>query len=273
MPLFEVDQEKCNRDGICAAECPLKIIDMKATGMPTPVSGAEALCINCGHCVAVCPTGALSHQYLKPEECLPVNREWLFSPEQVEHFLRYRRSIRNYKKQPVDRETIERLIRIARYAPTGHNRQPVKWQVIYEADEVRRLSGMVIDWMRFMIEKHPKLAGMMHFDLVTAAWEMGVDTVSRGAPHLVLANAEAADISAQSACTIAMTYFELAANAFGLGACWNGFFNAAALQWQPLKEALGLEKGQANFGAMMLGHPRFTYHRMPERNEPEIKWV
>jgi len=273
MTLFEIDGDKCNKDGICAAECPLKIIDMKSADLPTPISGADALCIDCGHCVAVCPAGALSHRSLQPEACLPVNKDWLLSPEQAEHFLRYRRSIRNYKKQPVDRAVIERLIRIARYAPTGHNRQPVKWQVIYSADEVQRLNGMVIDWMRFMIEKHPKMAEMMHFDLVVAAWEMGVDTVSRGAPHLVLANAADSDISGQSACTIAMTFFELAVPAFGLGACWNGFFNFAAMQWQPLKEALALEAGQANFGAIMLGYPKFTYHRMPERNEPEIKWT
>jgi nitroreductase len=222
--------------------------------------------------VAVCPTGALVHRHLKPEDCLPVNRDWLLSPEQAEHFLRYRRSIRNYKSKPVDRAVIERLIRMARYAPTGHNRQPVKWQVIYDAADVRRLSGLVIDWMRFMIDKHPGLAKMMHFDLVVAAWEFGVDTVSRGAPHLVLVNADASDISAQSACTIALTYFELAVPFFGLGACWNGFFNAAAMQWQPLKEALELGAREANFGAMMLGYPKFIYHRMPERNAPEIKW-
>jgi len=273
MPLFEVDSDKCNQDGFCAAACPLKIIDMKKTGWPTPVRGAETLCINCGHCVAVCPTGAFSHRYLKPEACLPVKKEWLLSPEQTKHFLRYRRSIRNYKSRPVDKAVIERLIRMARYAPTGHNRQPVKWQVIYNADDVRRLSGLVVDWMRFMIDKHPGLAKMMHFDLVAAAWDLGVDTVSRGAPHLVLVNAEAADISAQSACIIAMAYFELAVTSFGLGACWNGFFNAAAMQWRPLQEALGLETGEANFGAMMLGYPKFVYHRMPERNEPKIKWT
>lgn len=273
MPLFTVDRDKCHQDGICVAECPLKIIDLKTNGWPTPVRGAGRLCLNCGHCVAVCPTGALAHRNLKPGQCLPVNREWLLSPEQAEHFLRFRRSIRNYRAQPVDKAVIERLIRLARYAPTGHNGQPVRWQVIYQAGEVRRLSSLVIDWMRFMIDKHPGLAGMMHFDLVVAAWELGVDTVSRGAPHLVLVNADASDISAPSACTIAMTYFDLAATSFGLGTCWNGFFNAAAMQWLPLKEALGLAAGEANFGAMMLGHPKFVYQRLPERNEPEIKWV
>jgi len=39
----------------------------------------------------------MSQAIMKPEKCQPVNADWLFGPEQVEHFLRYRRSIRNYK--------------------------------------------------------------------------------------------------------------------------------------------------------------------------------
>ena len=45
MPLFEVDGEKCNRDGICAAECPGKAIDMYTcsdqmlTGAPSVILG------------------------------------------------------------------------------------------------------------------------------------------------------------------------------------------------------------------------------------------
>ncbi len=273
MTLFTVDQEKCNQDGICAAECPLKIIDMKTDdGFPRPVPGAESLCINCGHCVAVCPTGALSHAALKPEDCWPVNPTLIPDAEQAEHFLRYRRSIRSYKDKPVDRQMIEELIRIARYAPSGHNLQPVKWQVIYDTDEVNRLSGMVVDWMRHMLQNSPETAKAMHMDLVVGAWEMGVDTVSRGAPHLILANGPTDIPSAQSDCIIALTYLELAVPVMGLGACWNGFFNAAARQWGPLQEALGLGKKEANFGAMMLGHPRFKYHRLPERRKPVIEW-
>lgn len=270
--MLTIDKEKCNQDGICVAECPMKIIDMKDEGFPRPVRGAEKLCIDCGHCVAVCPTGALTHDHLAPEECLAVNPEWLLDGPRAEHFLRYRRSIRTYKKKPVDRELLAELIRIARYAPSGHNTQPVRWQVIHEADEVQRLSGLAVDWMRHQIETHPGMAKMMHLDLVVAAWDMGVDTISRGAPHLILANGSRDNPAAQSACTIALTYLDLAAPSLGLGTCWNGFFNAAAMQWEPLQQALGLEKRQVNFGAMMVGFPRFAYHRMPERKVPAIRW-
>ena len=101
MSLLTVDQEKCQRDGICAEVCPAGIIEFKdKDAFPTLVDGGDKLCISCGHCVAVCPHGAMSHAIMKPEECQSVNEDWLFGPEQVEHFLRYRRSIRKYKKRP-----------------------------------------------------------------------------------------------------------------------------------------------------------------------------
>jgi nitroreductase/NAD-dependent dihydropyrimidine dehydrogenase PreA subunit len=271
MGLFSVNKDLCNGDGICAAECPIKIIQMKEN-LPQPVHNAEAMCINCGHCVAVCPKAALSLKTLSPEQCLPVNKEWMLSPEQAEHFLRSRRSIRNYKNKAVDKTILEQLIHVASFAPSGHNAQPVRWQVIYEREEVKRLSGMVIDWMGYMLKEHTGIAKKMHFDLVTAGWTFGMDTVSRGAPHLILANGDKNDLSTPSACTIAMTYLELAAQPLGLGSCWNGFFNAAAISWPPLQKALGLEQNQGNFGAMMVGYPVYKYHRMPLRNAPQIKW-
>jgi nitroreductase len=249
----------------------MKIIQMK-DGLPVPVNGAEALCIHCGHCVAVCPTAAFTLEGMAPSDCLPVVHENLLNPERAEHFLRYRRSIRNYKEKQVSKDTLSELIRIASHAPTGHNSQPVVWQVIYEREDVKRLSGLVIDWMKYMIKNHPQVAAMLHLDLVVAGWRMGMDTVSRSAPHLILANGIKANPMAKDACTISMTYLELAIPAFGLGGCWNGFFNAAAQAYPPLKEALGLKDGMENFGAMMVGYPKFKYHRMPPRNEPVVIW-
>ncbi len=273
MSLFEIDAEKCNKDGICVAECPVKIITQKGKdAVPEPVPGAEQLCINCGHCVAVCPTGALSHRAMTPEQCPPVKKEWLLDPEQAEHFLRSRRSIRTFKKQAVDQEKLTKLIEIASYAPSGHNIQPVHWQVIYDSERLHELTGMVVDWMRYMIKEQPEVANMMHMDMVAAAWDLGVDVVCRDAPHLILAHGQKADPTAQNACVIALTYLELAAAPLGLGPCWAGYFNTAAVFWPPLQKALALPEGHTSFGAMMIGYPKFKYHRLPLRNKPQVSW-
>jgi nitroreductase len=80
------------------------------------------------------------------------------------------------------------------------------------------------------------------------------------------------DGSAPAACTIALTFLELAASSFDLGACWAGYFNAAATFWQPLQQELGLPEGNVSFGSMMVGYPKFKYQRLPLRNDAEVMW-
>jgi nitroreductase/Pyruvate/2-oxoacid:ferredoxin oxidoreductase delta subunit len=268
-----IDEDKCKRDGLCVAVCPVGIIERKEEeAIPTPIDGFDQLCIRCGHCVAICPHAALTLGAMRPSDCPPVRKEFILGAEQAEHFLRYRRSIRNYKDEAVDRDALVRLIEMARFAPSGHNLQPVHWLVFEARADLQRLGALVIDWMRFMIGNQPEIAGAMHFDRVVAAWELGQDRVLRGAPHLIVAHGSQAFTATQPACIIALTYLELAATALGLGACWAGYFNAAATWYPPMKEALDLPEGHASFGAMMVGYPKYHYHRLPVRNEPTITW-
>lgn len=274
MSLFVVDQEKCNRDGICVESCPVGIIELKdRSSVPTPVEYAEKLCINCGHCVALCPEGALSLKTMATEQCPPVKNEWRLGPEKVEHFLRSRRSIRTYKEKSVEPDILKKLIDIAAFAPSAKNFQPVRWLVVKERDQVRRLAGMVVDWMRYMKKEHPVTAREMHLKSVIASWDAGMDAVCRNAPHIIIAHASKKSHAAMVDCSIALTYLELAAPSFELGTCWGGYFTAAAMNWPPLQKALGLPEGHATFGAMMVGYPKYKYYRLPLRNKAHITWM
>ncbi len=272
MDLIEVNKETCNQDGLCAAVCPGDLISLVKGGFPEPVAAADEFCIRCGHCVAVCPTGSLTHKDMPVEQCPPVNKNLALTPEQCEHFFRSRRSIRAYKNKAVSREAVGRLIDIARYAPSGHNSQCVEWTVIGERKEMDKLAGIVIDWMRRVIDEMPELAAAVHMDRTVARWEGGSDVIFRGAPMLVLTHADQQLRPAPAACTIAMAYLELAAPTMGMGGCWAGYFMAAAGGYPPLQQALALPEGHLCFGAMMLGIPKFTYQRLPLRNAPRIRW-
>ncbi len=238
MALFTIDEKKCKRDGICVAECPLKLIEMKdAESTPTPVADAEARCIKCGHCVAVCPHGAFTHTMIRTADFAPLRKELALSLEQTEHFLRSRRSIRTYQDKPVEREKLAKLIELAHYAPTGSNSQLVGWIVVDTREGVRKLAAMIIDLLREMIKANHPLAQAYNLTNIIGAWEAGIDIIARSAPAIVIAHAPKQYPLGSIDCANALSYFDLAAPTLGLGACWAGFFMLAIPQYPPLQQA------------------------------------
>lgn len=273
MPLFAIDEKKCQRDGICAGACPLGLIKLPAEGgVPQPIKGAARLCINCGHCLAICPSGALALAAMPLADCPSVRRELLPNLEQLSHLVRARRSVRLYKATPVEREVLTGLLEVASHAPTARNSQQLGWLVIHDPAEVRRLAGLAIDWMRHLVDGGSPLATSYGMARMIKSWESGKDPVLRGAPALLLVHAPSAYRVGRVDATIALATLELVAFAVGLGSCWAGLLNTAADQWPPLKEALAFGEGRGLCGAMMIGYPRHRNQRLPARLPPRVVW-
>lgn len=273
MSCITVDQDKCKKDGLCVADCPLGVLRREKDGGPATYPGiSEELCIDCGHCVAVCPYGALDQRSMRADQCLPLRKDLMPSPEQVEQLMLSRRSIRQYKPEPVERQKLQKLIELARYAPSGHNVQPLAWIVLTNPDDVRRCSELVIDWMEELVAQKSKMAELLHMDFVIKVWRKGVDRILRGAPHLVMAHASKNERTALAAAVGAVSYLELAAPVLGLGSCWAGYLHLAAQEYDPLRQHIGIPEENTSYGAVMLGYPAARYYRIPLRKEPDITW-
>jgi len=274
MTPFHIDAETCARDGLCVAECPARIIRLLPSDpVPAPEPEFASFCIRCGHCVAVCPTGAFRLEGLGPDQCLEVRPERRITAEQAEQFLRGRRSIRTYTDKPVAREQLERLLALACHAPSAKNSQPWHWTVVAGPAEVRRLAGLTIDWMRAYIAERPKVAGLLGFTRVVAAWDAGVDRVCRAAPHLIVAHADKNWAYGPEDTALALGYLELYASALGLGTCWAGYFYAAVNAHPPLFEALNIPQRHKVYGAVMVGYPAYRYRRLVPRKAPVVNWI
>jgi nitroreductase/NAD-dependent dihydropyrimidine dehydrogenase PreA subunit len=274
LKLIAIDEQKCNKDGICADECPMGIIQLQGeNGYPEVSPAGEASCINCGHCVAVCPNGALSHRDIAIQDCPPVRKELAIDEQQAVQLLRSRRSIRQYRDKPVEKEKIQRLIEIARYAPTGGNSQLVEWLVVTDRSRIRSLAEKTVAWMRHAIEQDTQDMLPPYFSKMVVAWDAGHDAILRNAPALVVASAPQAAANGMVDLTLALSYLELAAPTLGLGTCWAGLL-CRALSFSPsLKEAIGLSVNHPHYYPMMLGYPRVKYQRLPERKTPRIRFL
>lgn len=273
MGLMTIDEGRCLKDGFCARECPAAIIELPGDGFPRIKPGQEEGCMDCGHCVAVCPHDALRHERI-PAAGSPALRDDLrLSEAQAVQFLRSRRSIRHFADRPVERETIRKLIETARYAPSGGNRQGVEWLVIGDRGRLREIGALTVAWLRKIVEDPRAVAAAPYLLPTIAAWDAGQDTVLRGAPVLVVAMAPAEVMTGSVDVAIAQTYLDLYAPVLGLGTCWAGLLQGAMANAPEARAAVGVPDGYPHHYALMLGYPLVRFFRAPERKAPRITFA
>jgi len=273
MSSIKINESTCIKDGLCSTICPMQIIVPPKGGIPPePKPEFSKWCIGCGHCVAICPTGAISHSIMHPDQCPPADYKSIPGPDQFEKILRLRRSVRRFKRKSPEKETLKRLIKMAGYAPSGHNLQSVRWQVFADREDLKTLVGLACDWMKHTLHEMPEAPNAPVFKEVIQARDQGKDLILHDAPCLVMVHSTIRIGTEPTDAAISLAYFDLAALSLGLGCCWAGLFTMAAKSWEPLKQYLELPKGHKLHGAMMTGYPKFEFQRLPVRKLPGIQW-
>ncbi len=264
MDLITVNEKACIKCGQCIKSCPAFVLKM---GDNIPEEVANTNCIACGHCVAICPTGAMDNK-LTPLSNQVDGKEFpTLNAGQAEHFLRSRRSIRNYKDKSVSREELTKLVDIARLAPTGSNSQGISYVVVEDTALVKKAVELIIE----MLEKAPDNA----FKGLTSVYrETGVDPILRGAPNLIMTTADKDFSGARGNSISSLTYLELFAPSLGLGTCWAGYFEyCASLKDSPLLKLFNIPDGKTITGTVMVGYPKYTYKKLVDRNPLEVTYL
>lgn len=272
MPLFTIDDEKCLREGMCAAECPAGCIVFEQDQLPIPHEKKYAYCIECGHCMAVCPKGAILLERFS-EPAVLKDRELKVSSAQIAQFLKGRRSVRAFRNEALGHDMLEELLNITQYAPSGHNARPVKWAVAATPEKVREVAELTANWMRAEVEEETAMASALHLAGIVRAWDAGTDIICRHAPALAIAHGPKRGITPKEDGVIAVTYLELAAASEGLGACWCGYVNMAANTDEALRRALGISEKSVAYGALMLGKPVRKSSGIPPRPKAQVNWL
>ncbi len=218
---FIVNCQTCTRCGQCVADCPAMIIAM-TDGYPAIAPEKEGACYKCQHCLAICPTGAVSILGLKPTGSRPLIGGFP-DPDKLEILMKGRRSVRRYKDENLDPALLQRLLEVAWHAPTGVNSRQVRFTVMDDKEKMAELREEVMTGLTRLVRENALPEGMQFYAEFISMWEeRRFDVIFRGAPHLLITSVPKNVPSPLPDCLIAMSYFELFAQANGVGTVWNG---------------------------------------------------
>lgn len=266
--IITIDKEKCTRCGTCAKVCPSCILEMDTEG---PVCINDLSCMSCGHCVAVCPTGALDNSRCPKAEMNPITRPML-DPDTALEFLRQRRSIRNFRDELVPEEKIRQLLEVARFAPTAANSQGMYYLVIQDRDLIKKITDCVADWMQEQIDN--KSPQKRYFIKVLHVYrERGIDIIGRNARQLIFVLARRLNVTGPSNSEQSLAYAELYAPTLGLGTTIMGFIETCLrADYAPLRELLQIPTKQVGVGCLLVGYPRYRYHKLVDRQHLKVEF-
>ena len=271
MTTILIDKDLCTRCGICSDVCPMGIVSpADENTLPVVKEAVEGMCIKCGHCEVSCPSDALILNIHPDEKVTLPAGAGVITPENMAFYLKKRRSVREFTRDPVPKETVLRILDIARYAASGGNGQPVEWIVIHDPAKVKRVAGLTVEWMKTLVNTNHPLSG--YLPVLIGAWDGGRDVICRDAPHLLFAHIPDDNLIATVDAVIALTHVDVAAPSFGVGTCWAGFVAMAAISYEPLQKEIGIPAGRTSAYAMMFGHPQYGVYGIPRRKQLEVTW-
>jgi len=266
MLAFSVNKDRCNRCGLCVADCPSRIIDQDSDQWPFVPAEKEENCLECQHCLAICPTAAISVFGLNPDDSLPVSADVWPQSEQMMHLLRGRRSVRQYRDENVDSTLIDRLLAAVANAPTGVNNRSLTFTLIDDKANLHRVREAVMAALVKASQAGRIPARFAYIESAISAYvEHGADVIFRGAPHVLIVAAPPQSPCATEDVPIALAYFELLAQSAGLGTVWCGLLKLALESVPELKPLVDLPAG-CHYYPMLFGYPAVRYARTVQRD-------
>jgi nitroreductase/NAD-dependent dihydropyrimidine dehydrogenase PreA subunit len=288
--VITIDENLCTMCGLCVPVCVRKILEL---GEESARVTEPARCILCGHCKAICPEDALQFPTLDPQEFAPApGGEVIPRPEKLMAFFRSRRSTRMYQEREVEKKMVLQILEAGRFAPTGGNRQPLRFVVVHTTEkiaEVRRMAMSALgERARKILEANAKKKGQGEpLSAMEAALEInadmwlkmpellrqGEDRLFYFAPSVILCHADSQSATVDVDAGLAGMQMTLMAEALGLGTCFCHFLVFAIQESAALKELLQIPaQDKVNF-AFALGYPAVTFPRLVARNPAVVRWL
>lgn len=280
---IKIDADKCNGCALCVRVCKdfsLYMHNQKACISDTPIFG----CIGCGHCMAICPTGAIeiSGRTLCKDDLFDLPpKERAANFDQLFSLLQRRRSVREFLDKTVEPEVINKILDAARTSPMGLPPSDVNVLVLDSKDKTRKfavdfcnyldeIKWFVSDWFLAIMRpfwgktNHEMFKGFVKplFDVYIGNIRQGANLVNYDAPLALYFYGSPFTDPADP--IVAATTAMYAGESLGLGTCMLGgvhpliqFGKKAKL----FRERQGITGTSREGIFVIFGYPSVKYHK------------
>jgi nitroreductase/NAD-dependent dihydropyrimidine dehydrogenase PreA subunit len=288
VPRIEIELETCDREGLCVQVC-WEFVFEQTDQDSFPIVKQPANCIYCGHCIAVCPSDAITIDEMDTENFRHHTTEMDIASDRLLDFVRMRRSVRNYKKRPVERALVDKLIEAGRYAPTGGNAQSLAYIIVDKDETKESLALLLLEIIKNKVALcrdedalatlDPEEVNRLQEDLpifkqVIKEFKEGIDPFFYDAPIVVVVHAD----PSMTACptedaAIASYQMMLMAHSLGLGTCYIHNLYEYADESGEVREILDVPPDSDVLIAFAFGYPEIPFRRLVDRYAPEVNWI
>ncbi len=202
----------------------------------------------------------------------------MLSYDELFELVTKRRSVRKFKPDMVSDELINKILDVARQAPSGANHQPWEFIVIKDKALKDQIVSIVQDGLRWNQQlEDTREEEMQHPSKFHPVEALGfkdapVFILVLGDPRTRQAQVLAAQLERQSfisSLSNAFIYMHLAATALGLGSQWVSAAHAS-LAAARIKKVLDIPEGYDIFDLFVLGYPDQTPKPRRVRELPEL---
>jgi nitroreductase len=195
------------------------------------------------------------------------------NPDQLKKLLVTRRSVRRYREEKISKAIIQEILATVAYAPSAVSLHPVTWIIISDPGKIAEIARET-----FLVKARAVLENPSHgyaplIERGREAFEKGEAPICRQAPHLIVGTVPKGNPFGPSDAIIALSWFEIAAHSYGIGACWAGAVWLAAEESRKIHDMLGIPEGNTLGCVMVFGYPELPYPNIPPRPLPKVRWL
>jgi nitroreductase/NAD-dependent dihydropyrimidine dehydrogenase PreA subunit len=290
-PKIEVDLDICTKCKACTRACPLRLYYFRDDNLVMRRS-TEILCMECGHCFAVCPVNAIKLRNYPDGEKVENLEDFELPPyKTILSLIKARRSIRNFKSEPIPEDLWKKLIDAGKYSPTGHNDQLLNFTILRDPELLKKFSDAItkgfIELSKIYAERskwreYRKSFEKNNLKIIEGVLPYFNDTfkgIERGEDFwrwygkLMIIHAPKKTVTLIQDCSVAANNIMLVAESLRLGTCSLGIATVAINEFKNVANVIQFPNNHVAAYTLAIGFPKVKYYRIPPRRSVNVKWL